>query len=487
MSAERSLGVRARDAIFSCARRRHPHARRQRYRGVAAVLIAVGLLAAACAGSSSNSAAASSPSTVPAPNPNKPVTLTVWTAFSGALGTAFNSLVSQFNAQNNGYHVVALYKGSYSQVLSDTIAAFEAHASPDITQIFDAGTATIMDAPGSYVPVHKLMSEYKLPFSTSDFIGGAASYYETSSDELDSLPFNSSTPVLFYNKAELSSAGIAHPPTTWDELQADAATLAAHGQKCALTSSGAYVMWTDLEQFAMWNGYPYATDDNGYSAIKGVKLEIDTAPFISHLALLGHLAAKGGYIWNGVSTSTVPLFTNGTCAMYEQSSADLASITAGAKFPVGVSELPIQNGDPRAPQNTVVGGASFWVPSGLPPVAYRGDAEFLHFLMSARAQAYWASHTGYVPVTPAASRLLTSQGFYSSHPSDLVAVKELTNKKPLPYTRGIRLGDLPEIRQVEASAIAAVLSGKETAAQALAAAQSQGDSILKQFSAQYGG
>ncbi len=458
--------------------------RRHRFFGLAAVT-AVGLVASACGGSSS----ASSPrvSTVPAPSPNHPVTLTVWTAFSGALGTAFNHLVTQFNAQNTGYHVVADDKGSYSQVLSDTIAAFRAHASPDISQIFDAGTATILDAPGTYVPVHKLMAEYKLPFSTSDFIGGAASYYETSSNQLDSLPFNSSTPVLFYNKTELTKAGISAPPTTWAQLQSDAATLAAHGQKCALTSSGAYVMWTDLEQFAVWNGYPYATNDNGYTAVKGVKLQIDTAPFISHLALLGQLAAKGGYLWNGVSTSTVPLFTNGTCAMYEQSSADLATITAGAKFPFGVSELPTQNGAPGAPQNTVVGGASLWALSGLPAVAYRGDAEFLHYLMSAQAQAYWASHTGYVPVTTAGSALLKSQNFYATHRNDLVAVKELTNKAPTPFTRGIRLGFLPEIRQAEASAIAAVLSGKETAGQALAAAQSQGDAILAQFAAQYGG
>lgn len=460
--------------------------RRHRFAGLAAVVVTISLVASACGGSSSKSSS-SSATTVPAPSPSQPVTLTVWDAFSGALGTAFGHLVNQFNATSTGYHVVATYKGSYSQVLSDTIAAFRAHVAPDISQIFDAGTATILDAPGTYVPVHQLMAQYKLPFSTSDFVGGAASYYETSSNQLDSLPFNSSTPVLFYNKTELSNAGISSPPTTWGQLQSDAAALAAHGQKCALTSSGAYVMWTDMEQFAVWNDYPYATDNNGYSAVKGVKLQIDTAPFISHLALLGKLAAQGGYIWNGVSTSTVPLFTNGTCAMYEQSSADLATIQTGAKFPFGVAELPTQNNDPNAPQNTVVGGASLWAMGGAPAAAYRGDAEFLHYLMSAQAQAYWASHTGYIPVTLAGSNLLKSQGFYATHPNDLVAVKELTNKTPTASTRGIRLGYLPEVRQAEASAIANVLSGKQTAAQALAAAQSQGDAILAQFAAQYGG
>lgn len=463
---------------------------------VAAAAAGVALLASACGSSTSASGHASttasttrsgSTSTSASATSGHRVNLTVWTAFSGVLGKSFGHLVGEFNASQSAYHVVADFKGSYSQVLSDTIAAFRAHAAPDISQIFDAGTATIMDAKGTYVPVHQLMAKYKVPFSTSDFIGGAASYYETNSDQLDSLPFNSSTPVLFYNKAELTAAGISAPPTTWSQLDADASTLAAHGQKCALTSSGAYVMWTDMEQYAVWNGYPYATGNNGYAAIKGVKLQIDTAPFISHLSLLGALAAKGGYIWNGVNTSTVPLFTNGTCAMYEQSSADLTTIQAAAKFPFGVSELPVVNGDTKAPQNTVVGGASFWVLAGAPSDTYKGDAEFLHFLMSASTQAYWASHTGYVPVTTAGSALLSSQNFYATHPNDMVAVKELTTKPPTASTRGIRLGYLPKVREVEASAISEVLAGKETAAQALASAQSQGDQILSQFASQYGG
>ncbi|HET9077415.1 MAG TPA: extracellular solute-binding protein [Acidimicrobiales bacterium] len=450
---------------------------------LAAGAASITMAAAACGGSSHSSA----PPAAAAPAPGKTVNLTVWTAFSGVNATSFNYLVSQFNSSQSQYHVTALSKGSYSQVLSDTIAAFKAHAAPDITQIFDAGTATIMDSNGSYVPVYKLMSQYKIPFATTDFIGGAASYYETASNQLDSLPFNSSTPVLFYNKTELQKAGISQPPTTWNQFASDAAQLLAHGQKCALTSSGAYVMWTDMEEFSTWNGYQYATNDNGYSAVKGTKLKIDSAPLVNHLTLLGQLAQKGQYMWNGVSTSTVPLFTNGTCAMYEQSSADLGTIQAAAKFPFGVSELPIADNDANAPQNTVVGGASMWVMSGAPAVHYRGDAEFLHYLMSPQAQAYWASHTGYVPVTPASSDLLKSQGFYSSHPNDLVAVKELTNKTPTSYTRGIRLGYLPEVRQAEASAIAAVLSGKQSASAALASAQSQGDSILTQFASQYGG
>ena len=416
-----------------------------------------------------------------------PVTLSFWTAFSGQLGSTLQHLLDEFNSSQHAYRVVATYKGSYSDVLSATIAAFRAHAAPDIAQIFDAGTATMMYATGAYVPVHSLMTEYDIPFATSDFIGGAASYYETSDDQLDSMPFNSSTPVLYYNKSLFSTAGIAGPPRTWAELYSDAIRLASHGAKCALTSSGAYVMWTDMEEFSMWNGYPFASQDNGYRSISNVRLDIASAPFVAHLSMLGELAQKGLYQWNGVTNTTVPLFTGGTCAMYEQSSADLATITKAAQFPFGVAPLPVVAGDHLAPQNTAVGGASLWVLAGAPSDTYKGDAEFLHFLMSGPAQAYWASHTGYVAVSSAGVHILQGEGFYKSHPSDSVATSELTNKPPEAWTRGIRLGYLPEIRQDEADAIAKVLAGKETAAAALATAQSQGDQVLSEFSAQYGG
>ncbi|MGC8626163.1 MAG: extracellular solute-binding protein [Acidimicrobiales bacterium] len=128
-------------------------------------------------------------------------------------------------------------------MLSDTIAAFRAHAAPDIAQIFDAGTATIMGSPGAYAPVHLLMAKYHLPLATSDFIGGAASYYGTAQGQLDSMPFNGSTPVLYYNKAMLAKAGIASAPKTWSELDADAQALASHlpavpSRLRALTSCG---------------------------------------------------------------------------------------------------------------------------------------------------------------------------------------------------------------------------------------------------------
>lgn len=444
----------------------------------AGLLIGVGMLAAC--GSSSKPASASTTS-APAKGP---ITITFWTAESGPIGADLAHLVNEFNASQKQYKVDAIYKGTYPQVLAATIAAYRAHNPPDIAMIFDVGTATMMDSKGVYVPVYQLMQQNHIPFATSDFIGAAASYYETAHGHLDSLPFASSTPVLYYNKAMLAKIG-AKPPTTWQQVGVVGQELMAHGVKYGFTTG--WPDWTQFEQFAVWNNYHYATAENGYNAIRGVKLLINTPPFVNHVAQLEKWEKSGVFIYDGRESTPEALFIDGKVGMYIDSSASYAAISQGAKFQFGESELPYVAGAPGAPQNTVVGGNSLWVMKGAPADTYPGVAKFLQFLMSGPAQAYWAAHTGYVPVSKAGVQDLTQSGFYKTHPYALVAVKELTNKPPTPWTRGIRLGDLPQIRDIENAAITAVFAGKETPQQALNNAEQQGNKVLANFAAEYGG
>jgi sn-glycerol 3-phosphate transport system substrate-binding protein len=419
---------------------------------------------------------------VPSTATQAPIIITFWSAYSGPLGADLDHLVGQFNASQTQYRVEAVYKGTYPQVLAATIAAFRAHRPPDITMIFDVGTATMMFSQGVYVPVYQLMARNKIPFSTSDFLGAAASYYETADGHLDSLPFASSTPVLYYNKKMLAAVG-ATPPSTWQGMEAVSKRLLAHGVPFGFTTG--WPDWTQFEQYAMWNGYHYATKENGYLGVKGVRLLINTAPFVNHLAQLGRWETQHIFYYDGRESAPEALFLSQKCALYIDSSASYAAISKGATFPFGVAPFPYEATAPGAPYNTVVGGNSLWVMSGAPADVYPGVAQFLKFLMSGPSQAYWASQTGYVAVTKAGVQQLTQEGFYKTHPYSLVAVKELTGKPPTAWTRGVRLGDLPQIRDIENAAMTAVVSGKESAQAALNAAEQQGNRVLEQFASQY--
>lgn len=432
------------------------------------------------------SACGSSPSqtTASVPKTHGRIPITFWTAESGPVGADLDHLVSEFNASQKRYEVQAIYKGTYPEVLAATIAGFRAHRPPDIAMVFDVGTATMMDSSGVYVPVYKLMAENHLAFSTADFIGAAGSYYETAQGHLDSLPFASSTPVLYYNKAMFAAIHAA-PPTTWKQVGVDGQALITHGAKYGFTTG--WPDWTQFEQFAVWNNYHYATQDNGYNAVKGVRLLINTAPFVNHVAQLESWEKSGIFNYDGRESTPEPLFIDGTVGMYIDSSASYAAISKGAKFAFGEAPLPYVAGAPGAPHNTVVGGNSLWVMNGAPADTYAGDAAFLHFLMSGSAQAYWAAQTGYVPVTNAGVAQLTKSGFYQSHPDALVAVHELTNKPATSWTRGIRLGNLSEIRDIENVALTAVFSGKESPQHALNTAEQQGNAVLANFASEYGG
>jgi sn-glycerol 3-phosphate transport system substrate-binding protein len=416
---------------------------------------------------------------IPSAHAAERIKIQFWNAMSGELGKTVQHVVDEFNASQAQYEVVSVNKGSYPDTMMSAIAAFRAKNPPDIVQVFDVGTATLMSAKGAYVPVYELMAKEGIPFSTGQFIEGAASYYSNAQGKLVSMPFNSSTPVLYYNKDLLAKAGV-QPPKTWQEMGEVGQKLKAAGVKCGFTTG--WPDWVQFEQFSLWNGIPYATQDNGFKSYKNVKLLVNGKPYVNHVADLVQWSKDGIFKYAGAaSTNATPLFNSGECAMYMDSSASFAAVKAGAKFPFGIAPMPYDASLKTAPQNTAVGGASLWVMKGVPADHYPGIAKFLDFLGSAKTQSYWAKATGYVPVSKAGLGLLKAEGFYEKQPDAMVAIEELTNKPPKSFTMGIRLGYMPQIRDIIRAELEDALAGKKTPQQAMDAVVNKGDKLLAQF------
>ena len=125
----------------------------------------------------------------------------------GNLGEAVNALAEGFNKSQTEYKVTPVYKGSYTETLTAAIAAFRAKQAPHIVQVFEVGTANMMAAKGAVYPVYQLMADAKEPFDPKAYIGPVYGYYSTTDGKLLSMPFNSSTPVLYWNKELLSEGG----------------------------------------------------------------------------------------------------------------------------------------------------------------------------------------------------------------------------------------------------------------------------------------
>jgi len=170
--------------------------------------------------------------------------------------------------------------------------------------------------------------------------------------------------------------------------------------------------------------------------------------------------------------------------MLIESSGGQAAIRANAakaSYEFGIGMMPYWPDVQGAPQNSIIGGATLWVLKGKPKENYKGVAKFFTYLSKPEVQADWHQSTGYLPITDAAYKLTMEQGFYQKFPGSDVPFLQMSNKPPLPYTKGLRLGYMVQVRDVIEEELEAAFSGKKTAKAALDDAQSRGNALLRKF------
>lgn len=405
--------------------------------------------------------------------------ITFWHSMEGALGERVNELAEGFNKSQSDYVVKPVYKGSYGESMNAGIAAFRAGNAPDILQVFEVGTATMMYAKGAIKPVQEMSEEVGDPIDPSAFLGAVAGYYSSPEGKLISMPFNSSTPVLYYNKDAFKKAGLDpdKPPRTWKEVAEAAAKLRASGMECGYTTG--WPSWIQLENFAAWHNVPYATQDNGFKGLDA-RLALDNELFAKHLSFLAKMSKEGTFTYGGRGDAPNALFTSGKCGMFTGSSGARANIIKNGNFEFGTSYLPYHDDVQGAPQNTIIGGASLWVFAKKSPETYKGVTKFFKYLSSPENAAKWHQATGYVPVTKAGYEVTKQSGFYEANPGTEVAVRQL-NADTTENSRGVRLGFLPQIREIEDGEAERIFAGEIDAQTGLKRMIERGNELLRRF------
>ena len=144
-----------------------------------------------------------------------------WHAMGGENGAKLEQIAKGFNASQSDYEIVPVFKGTYDETLTGAIAAFRANQQPAIVQVYEVGTGTMMAAQGAIYPVYQLMKDEGEAWDQSKFIAPVVGYYSDTSGNVLSLPFNSSTPIMYYNKDVFKKAGLdpETPPKTWAEVR----------------------------------------------------------------------------------------------------------------------------------------------------------------------------------------------------------------------------------------------------------------------------
>jgi sn-glycerol 3-phosphate transport system substrate-binding protein len=409
-----------------------------------------------------------------------PIEIQWWHAMTSINADRINKIASDFNASQSDYKVVPVFKGSYAETMTAAIAAYRAGNAPDIVQVFEVGTATMMAAKGAIKPVYQLMADAGEPFDPSSYLAAVTGYYSTPDGKLLSFPFNSSTPVVYWSKDAFKKAGLDpdKPPVTWPETFEDAKKLRAAGLACGFTS--AWVSWVQVENFSAWHNLSIATEDNGLGGPDAV-LKFNNPTVERHIANLADAQKDKTFDYGGRTTEPEPKFISGDCGMIMDSSAAYGMFKSSAKFEWGVTKLPYYPDVAGAPQNSIIGGASLWVMAGKKPEQYKGIAKFFTYLSGTPVQEWWHEQTGYLPITKAAYEKTKADGFYTQNPGTEIAILQMTGKPPTDNSKGLRFGNMVQIRDAIAEDLEGAFSGKMTAKAALDDVVERGNALLRQF------
>jgi sn-glycerol 3-phosphate transport system substrate-binding protein len=403
-----------------------------------------------------------------------------WHAMTGANNDRVNVLAKRFNDSQSDYKVTAVYKGSYPETMAGAIAAYRSGNAPALVQVQEVGTATMMSAKGAIKPVYQLMADAGEKFDAKSYVPAVAGYYTNPKGQMLSFPFNSSTTVFYYNKDAFEKAGLDpnRPPETWQAVAAAAAKIKAAGVlPCSYTTG--WQSWVQLESFSAWHNVAFATKENGFAG-NDPKLTFNGPLQIRHIEMLQDWVKKGYFTYAGRKNEPEAKFYSGECAMMTTSSAGYGTVKQNAKFKFGVSTLPYYADVQGAPQNTIIGGASLWVMGGKSKDEYKAVAKFLTFLSRPDIQAEFHQATGYLPITMAAYDLTRQSGFYDKNPGTDVSVKQMI-VKTTDKSRGVRLGNFVQIRDIIDEELEGVWSGKKTAKQALDTAVQRGNEQIDRF------
>ncbi|HEY9012236.1 MAG TPA: extracellular solute-binding protein [Devosia sp.] len=410
-----------------------------------------------------------------------------WYGLSGDLSERIQDMCKTFNESQSDYEIVCVSQDNYDNNLQNTIAAFRANKQPTVTQIFDAGTLDLMLS-NAYVPVRQLMEENGYQIDWSNYFAGVGSYYSTSNGELLSMPFNSSTAVIYYNTDALAKVGFEGTPTTWTQVEDVARKMKAAGYDCpvAFDPAGA---WQWFEQFSAIHDQPIATKGNGFGGLDA-EMVVSKGKFVDQLSWIKAMYDEGLFVHKSKDAGETPndAFVNGKCQITSSSIADHGTFGKQAKEGVHwtVAMLPMLDGFER--HNSFVGGASLWTLKGKSPEEYKGAAAFFNFLATPKQTEWWSTVTGYIPVTNSGFEAMKAAGFYDAAPykGRELAIQSLTMPAG-ESTRGIRLGNYASIRAEMVKTIQNVLFNNADPKTALEAFDAKGNEILRRFEATYAG
>lgn len=408
------------------------------------------------------------------------VELTFWHGMSGNLGVAIEKMVKDFNDSHPNIKVTPQFQGTYDDALNKLKSAQISNSGPDIMQVYDIGTRYMIDSK-AIVPVQNFINKEK--FDVKSLEPNLLAYYSVDK-KLYSMPFNSSTPILYYNVDAFRAAGLdpAKPPKTFAEVLSMAKKLTKKNSSGKVTQYGfamAIYGWY-FEQLLIKQGADYANNGNGRTG-KATSVVFDKNGAGLKILKEWKTLVDSGYAANyGRNTAdTQNAFVAGNTAMFINSTASLGAVLKGVngKFKVGTAYLPKLS--TKDPGGVSIGGASLWIMDKKDAAKQQAAWEFVKFMISPEQQAFWNVNTGYFPVTKKAYDSQLVKDNMRKYPQFWTAIKQLYSSTP--NSRGALLGVFPEARAAIETNIEDMLNNKVTPEAALSNAADTVNKAIEKY------
>jgi sn-glycerol 3-phosphate transport system substrate-binding protein len=406
--------------------------------------------------------------------------LVFWHSMGGAGGDAINEMVDKFNKENkDNIHVTAQYQGEYDDAINKIKSSKDKNSYPDVMQVYDIGTRWMIDSKIA-TPMQNFIDDDK--YDTSSLEPNLLAYY-TVDKKLYSMPFNSSTPILYYNKTAFKAAGLdpEKAPQDFDEIKQysekltkkDGSNVTEYGISLPIYA------WL-FEEFMAKQLKPYVNNGNGRDAAatsvdfksNGGGLNIlNSWKSLYDQGLLGNYGRK--------TQDTEQAFIAGKADMFIESTASLKTVLDGVngKFEVGTAYLPKINKDDKG--GVSIGGASMWILDKGDQARQKATFEFIKFMIEPEQQVYWNEKTGYFPVTTKAYDLQEMKDHLQKTPQFKTAMDQLHSSPA--ESRGALLGVFTEARQIVETNIEAMIQGKSTPEQALDASEKSINTSIEKY------
>jgi len=421
-------------------------------------------------------AAAPAPTITPVPAIDQPagsVKITFWYGLTGTLSNVVRTVVNQYNSSQTKYYVEAIGQPDYDATLNKFNTAQTGGNLPNVVQIYDIGTQRMIDTK-RIIPVQDLIDRDKLDI-VGDLEPAVRNYY-TVGGKLYSMPFNSSAPVMYFDKNAFKEVGLDPEKKIWtyDEVADAAKKLTKKDAGGKFTRAGVgFTLYSWLfEQELATQGVLLADPNNGRQA-RATKLTFNNDAGANWFNFLKKLQDDGvgqsfGKDGGANSTARDTAYVSGQAAITFNSIAGLrgyisSTESAGKKVDVGVAYIPRPA---SAPGGVIIGGASLWITDQGSKEQQEAAWDFLKFTSKPETQAFWSSNTGYYPIRKAAYDVQVMKDALVKYPQFQVAVDQLRAAPAGFPTSGAIHGTFLATRTEIESAMEQFMTGKVPTAKA---------------------